>query len=397
MTQNRYESLNLDHLRNTGDQLADSVVKQIYAEGELEAVNRLMVSLIRNDQMIPDDLPEPAKNFLHETSKLPSWANPDLIKKGEELFLRYMTIPTVLLPCASLPECYSLKNGVQVLWMTQQLNHHVHRRLLETAYLVIETMTVGGLSPGGRGIRAIQRVRLLHAAIRYLILTPPSENPEAPQSFADVLAQSSWKPEFGIPINQEDMAFTLMTFSYVPMRGLRQMVDTLSQREMEAYIHTWNVAGYLMGVQEDLLPSNFQEAKQLYETVQASQRGQCHEGVTMAHSLISFLESMIPGWLFFLKSLPSTITWELIGPETGTALGLKKPTLVARFVVALLSGINKFFDLFKERIYRKSPSVRVAGDWLSYRILKELSKLPRGGNRKLFVLPDHLAVAWKLK
>jgi hypothetical protein len=65
--------------------------------------------------------------------------------------------------------CYAGYPGVKVLTFSRRLDHDAVRRVGETAQFVLAVMTPGSLHPGGRGIRKIQKIRLLHAAIRHLV------------------------------------------------------------------------------------------------------------------------------------------------------------------------------------------------------------------------------------
>ena len=135
-------------------------------------------------------------------------------------------------------------------------------------------MEEGGLTNGdGKGIRAIQKVRLMHAAIRRLILhPPPPPSGIPPQTLREVLLRMHWNTEeLGQPINQEDMAFTLLTFSYVILRSLKRLGIKVTNADAEAYLHCWNVVGFIMGVDRRLTAANFKEAEALFwRTVQMS-------------------------------------------------------------------------------------------------------------------------------
>lgn len=82
-----------------------------------------------------------------------------------------------------------------VLTFSQRLGHDPYRRLGETGQFVLSVTTRGALGPRGQGIRKVQKVRLLHAAIRHLIRRSPGWPEE----------------ELGPPICQEDLAGTLGT------------------------------------------------------------------------------------------------------------------------------------------------------------------------------------------
>jgi hypothetical protein len=186
-----------------------------------------------------------------------------LVHAAQELFIAHGNLALIVLVCASLPECYVMKKGIQVLWLTQRLQEHVLRRLVETAQLVISVMWRGGLSPDGSGVRTAAKVRLMHAAIRHLILHGRPEAQDAkPSSFADVLLTVRWNTqELGYPINQEDLVYTLLTFSYVIPRGLEKLGVQVTPTQKEAFIHCWNIVGRIMGIREEILPENYEEAR----------------------------------------------------------------------------------------------------------------------------------------
>ncbi len=190
-----------------GDPLADEVIAELFAKSEVNAVNKLMQTLITNEFPEPASLPEVVRNYLEQTDQLPAWANPDLITAGEQVFWRYGPKLVLIFHCYALPFDYLGRNGVQVLALTTRLMSNPSRRILEVAQFLVDIMQRGGLTAsGGRGRRTIQKVRLMHAAVRKLAAAAPA-----------------WKPEFGLPVNQEDLAGTLMSFSWIVLDGLDKL------------------------------------------------------------------------------------------------------------------------------------------------------------------------------
>ena len=137
------------------------------------------------------------------------------IQEAQQFFLLYGLASSTLLACASLPQCYVMKYGTEVLAYTKFLQVEPTRRIRETAQMVMDVMVPGGLEPGGRGVRATMKVRVMHAIVRHMVMNDPraAANPSDPELRA----------KFGLPINQEDMVYTLMTFSYVVIEGFRTM------------------------------------------------------------------------------------------------------------------------------------------------------------------------------
>src|SRR5690606_21151437 len=130
------------------------------------------------------------------------------IAPGQELFAEHGPLILMCLGHYSLPAAYAAAKGVEVLHRTAYLEKRPAKRLFETTQMVIDVMSPGGLAAAGRGVRTAQKVRLMHAMVRHLI----QHDPEQP-----------WDASLGVPINQEDLAGTLMTFSWLTLDGLAKL------------------------------------------------------------------------------------------------------------------------------------------------------------------------------
>ena len=53
-----------------------------------------------------------------------------------------------------------------------------------------------------------------------------------------IASHAQWDPEFGTPINQEDMVFAIHTFSLEIIQGLREMRIVISDEDAENYFQT---------------------------------------------------------------------------------------------------------------------------------------------------------------
>lgn len=387
MEKTRWTPEFLASIRGEMDPLADRTVAAIYESGEVVEVNALLSTLIKGIDRPVSELPKVVQDYLTESAKLPSWADPAKIQLGEQLFGEWGVSSCAILACASLPECYMMKNGIHVLAMTQRLQQHAQRRVLETAQMIMAVMFPGGLAPNGVGVRTAQKVRLMHAAIRFLILhSGPPAGP--PQSLPDVLAQEKWNPAYGQPINQEDLLFTLMTFSHVGIRSLDRLGAGLSDEEKNAYIHCWNVAGYVMGIREDLLPADHTEAAALFETIKAQQGGGTEPARQMQASLLRFMEDLMPGGP--LKRLPTYMTRQLIGNSTADTLAVSQVPWYDRVLFTMVVGLWRLIDRDLRKHYRKQGHLLFASVWCHDMLMAEIGRLPTAWNRQLFGLPGTL-------
>jgi hypothetical protein len=298
----------LNAMRDVGDPVADHAVRKVYEQGQLGPANQLLQLLVRNDRLPMNELPAGLRDYLLSTDIFPPWADRDKIHRGEEIFGQYAVQVVTALFCASLPSAYAARLGVQVLHRTARLETDPRRRIIETAQFVTDVMARGGLDPGGAGVRDAQKVRLLHAAVRHLIAK-----------------SGKWdQATLGLPINQEDMAGTVLTFSHVVLDSFGKLGVSLSAADEEAYLHVWNVIGYLLGVDERLLAHDMLQARELRSRIERRHFAASPEGCELTEALIGLMEYILPGTAF--DGMPAMLVRYLAGNQVADLLGVTADT-----------------------------------------------------------------------
>jgi hypothetical protein len=361
----------LEQMRRLGDPVADRVVTELFRDGDVAAVNRLMQNMVANEYPSPESMPAIVRDYLAQTDVLPEWTDPQLIQTGEQLFWRYGTKLILVLYCYSLPFCYLGRNGVQVLALTNRLASNPTRRIIETAQLLVDVMQAGGLtSPQGRGRRSIQKVRLMHAAIRQLA-------PTAPQ----------WKANFGLPVNQEDLAGTLMSFSWIALDGLDKLGVETTPAEGEAFLHCWLIVGHLLGIQAELLPRDVAAAKGLADAIAAHQFGPCPEGQALTKALVDMMASTLPGDVFS-HAAPLLIRC-FLGTTWAGWLGVEEPS----WEVALVSPLRAL-GFETGALLEGSRALSLLADHVGQLIVESIVYVGRGGNRPSVSIPEDLREQW---
>ncbi len=367
----RWRGETLQPLRDIGDFLADTVIAELFSDGGLRAMNALMSEFVANEHPVPENLPAPVRNYFLDSIELPGWADAELIQAGEDVFWRFGPRIILILTCYSLPFCYLGRNGVPVLAMTNRLSSNPRRRILETAQMVVDCMSAGGLTtPGGRARLTIQKVRLMHAAIRRL----------APKS-------PSWKPEYGLPVNQEDLAGTLMSFSHITLDGLQKLGIELTDRDRQAYIHCWNVVGHMLGVQDNLLPANPEEAKALAEAIAGHQFGPTQDGKDLTKALVDMLAHILPGDVF--NPMPAILIRFFLGGRGAEWLGIHEGHL-AELAAQPIRFLGLTFGDALENCKAMGALAETAGKLL----IGSIVLVERGGNRPNFQIPAELRQVW---
>ena len=386
----------LDAMRQERDGVAGAVIDAVYASGDLDGVNEVLVQLVRHGPALPASLQDSVDRYFAATGALPAWADAAKIERAERLFSRHGMLATSILCCASLPQCYLDRDGVPVLASTQRLQAHVYRRIWETSHMIVSVMQPGGLTKAAAGagsppgVNYCQRVRLMHGAIAHLLLAP-SASVGAPDQLGHALAAREWDARLGVPLNQEDLAYVLLTFSHVGLHGLATLGVDVTQDEREAYIHAWNVVGSLLGIRDELLAPTHADAGVLFETIKRRRRGASADGEALTRSLLAWMQDVMPPEL---AHLPAQLVCALIGDEDAALLGVHRGALdriEEHVVVALLRTLSHVVH----DIERHSPGRRAA-EALFRALVQKIWSENAGWEAELYALPPTLKQSWAL-
>ncbi len=167
--------------------------------------------------------------------------------------------------------------------------------------------------PQGVGYQSTLRVRLIHAMVRRHVAALP---------------RLGFRRLGGLPINQTDMAATLVGALVSPSLGVVTMGLVNRPGEYDAVAHLTRYTGWLLGVQEDFLPNSFRDAlRVLYHTSYAlstPDETTRHLSVPMADDPLQWNYSRFPPGLRrkIARAQHLSITSALLGPAAMRTLGL---------------------------------------------------------------------------
>jgi len=362
----------LDAARLRGDVLADATVAKVFKAGDTAAVAKLVSQLMRDDQQA-GDLPAPVIEYLATSATVIDRA-PEVASAGEQLFSEHGPEIMMLLCCYALPSSYAAKKGVQVLYRTAYLAKRPNRRLFETAQFIVDVLSPGGLGPGGRGLRAAQKVRLMHAAIRHLIRTD---------------SRAPWAiDELGVPINQEDLLGTLMTFTWLILDGLAKLGVTLTPREQESYLSAWLAVGELMGVEKTLMPRDVADARVTTELIERRQVAESSQGREMMAALLAMMQDNTP---HPFKSMPAALLREFLPPDVATFMGVPSHRLEQELIVLADVALRPL-----QRFVNREAQRRALVRRFSIELLRWMLKVELDGQPARFAIPDALHEDWQI-
>jgi hypothetical protein len=314
-------------LRAEGDRAVGRDLHEAVGQSQ-KTVADVLTTLRKPAADRPSWLREWLNEWVEQSPDLPPWADRDRIAAGQRFFNNWDLEICTALFAASLPSAYAGRWGVGVLARVSQLAEPgtVARRISETGQMLLDITGPGALEPHeGIGYKRIVNVRVLHATIREVLLSmdPPG---------------GSWDAANGIPVNQEDLLATLMTFTVVVLRALKRMGIEVTQEDQEAYLHLWAVVGDLLGITEaKLLLREPQYADDLTTKLQKSLQAPSADGRFLMSILLYEMELAMPlGWL----KVPRTVVRFLVGDQVADMVGVPG---AARWspVLSLVADLNR--------------------------------------------------------
>jgi hypothetical protein len=316
----------LDAMRELGDPPLDEAVRDhatrngpaslaaLFAQGSGEGEHPLLGAV-----------PAPAREELGDRAT---------IERGQRLFSLFSPEIMLALGSYSLPLTYASGNGVQVIARTDRLGTDPLGRLRNTARMVGQVMIPGSLEPGKVGWKSARKVRLVHAIARYQVHS---------------MREPPWRPEWGVPINQEDLAGTLLSFSVAVLQAIRRLGAPISPEEADAYVAAWAAVGLLVGLRPELLVRTEAEGLALSRRIGERQFRPTVEGRELTGVLLRTIDRRPPlrgssnAWLhYFLRDTP-------LGDDVSIVLGVPPPNWT-RWMVELAVLQKRALFVAMERI-----------------------------------------------
>lgn len=407
----------LEEVQWVADPLADGAVAEILgpwtdagSEARLKRIDDLN-AVIRGWQdnasvatwhpdagQIAAGIGEPLQRFVAVAQQLPPWVDRDRIARAEKMFTDFGVLSVTILFCASLPECYVVPDLAALLHATGQLEERASHRIRSTGAMVFPVMMAGGLTrPEGSGIAQILKVRLIHATVRNLVLRgspeaaiaalrgandsedagqiPALARIQPSDTMQRALSVHGWDLRAcALPNNQEELAYTLLTFSFVFLRSMRRLGIPFTPEQEEDYLHAWNVAGHFMGIRRELMVDTMKDASLLFARMQA--RGRADRAKRpeapdprpeLGGALMDAMKTVFPRGT--LKSYPVLLTRRLIEPSSTVALGLdRRVSWGARFSFAALMGTSRIIDALARRVFPDFSISRLITRAIGYRL-----------------------------
>ncbi|WP_421710601.1 oxygenase MpaB family protein [Alcanivorax sp.] len=336
--ESKYADRVMDRMRDTCDPLADAVAARIQRARPAQMLDEVFARAKHEGGV-----------FLRLSGPLSHHTVLGGLAAGgacRRVNLGFANVRSIALLVSSLVEGYSLSKATHVLIATGRLHQDVLRRVYETSQMTHNMNVPGGLRPGAEGHRTVMEVRLLHAMVR------------------KYLRERGWETEkYDAPINQEDMAFTIIEFNYLALRGMERMGAALSDDDRAASHHLWRFMARQNGVCDEMLTDSLDEEIYQYQRIRERQYNPNEEGRLLAQTVITALAGQPPfrlseGLLFELSRI-------CLGDELADVYALPRSAFWHRAVLAYKAA-NRLSTLAHYQV----PGVARLSEKMNLRMLR---------------------------
>lgn len=356
----------LDRMRMTGDSVADCAAKALWQNKNSKEIIDDLKQISKNHKLILKDFPKEVSDYFEVTENIKIHkGDQELFDKSARIFNDYGFMYCGLLFFKALPTGYMCPKPGHVLERTKLLVNFAARRVMETAQFIFAVNNQNWYKPKSPGLEAIQRVRLMHAGMRIALLN-------------DNRPDRKWNIEnYGIPINQEDLALTNHLFSLAMIEGLDEIGIHLFQDEREAIFHTWQHIGQAMGICPELYVEDYSSGLDQYKSIYNRQSNKDNpDGPVLTRALLESIGVMTKVEIS-LESLEDIVIYFLKDKRSSDSLGMHQPGLSHKIFDAVAHFLTSL-KIWQKLFHHKSNSLKqgILFNIINYFVSKRLGLEP---------------------
>jgi hypothetical protein len=260
------------------DEEADPLVASLIDRGDVPAVNALLRTWTKNGQALPAGLPADLRDFMEHARQLPAWVDQQKLALAVQFNNKRGLYLGVLYGLASGMMSTVIPKEARAVYYSQG-GANMKDRISKTAKLGYDIGTANAFQPDGEMIVTCVKTRLVHAAVRHL------------------LPQSPYWPQVAdedIPISQRDLMVTWHSLPTTVMQKLTAWQVPIPAAESEAFLHSWQLGGHLLGIKDEYIPASWSEANAQAQQVLDPILAATPEGLELAEILLN-LGSVVDG------------------------------------------------------------------------------------------------------
>ena len=254
------------------DPVADEIVADLAAHGQIGAVNKLLKGWTKNGQNLPKGLPKDLAAFIDDARQLPAWTDHAKLdaaiafndKRGTYLGVIYGFVSgmmSTVIPREARAVYYSYGGAA------------MKDRISKTAKLGYDIGTANAYAADGEMTVTCIKTRLAHSGVRNLL-------PKSPH-----WAGKANEPR-KTPISQADIMVTWHSLPSSAMRMFKKWGVPVDPHEGAGFLHSWQLAAYMLGVREEYIPNSWATAESQAKQVLDPILGPTEEGRKLARMLL---------------------------------------------------------------------------------------------------------------
>lgn len=326
----------LESARRRGDDLADRAVYDFYSTSAIAATDRhftdVMIAVARPEL----DREGLVRGFLAAAPELPPWIDHDELAHAQAMYSNIRNAAHAALFFGTMPAAYAASKGVQPLGLVSDLSGNPERRLWESARFIEDIMTTPFWEQGSDGHASIRGVRLFHAAVRSMIEMGSSHI----QPHREHAGDRVWEHDWGRPINQEDLLGATYDWSIGAIDVMDRLGVPMDEADARAYLHIWQVVGFMLGVEPELLvspvdptrPASVEEGHAIAHLILGRQIGPTVAGRRLTESLVGLMDEWFPKPL---ERLPRALMRVCLTDEIAAVLAIPPPAATERALLKM--------------------------------------------------------------
>ncbi len=297
------------------DDEVDQLLAALLDNGQVPAVNTAMRSWVNNNDPLPAGLPTDLAAYLQRVNKLPAWADPAKLRLAADFNRRKDTYLFMLYGLGSgIMSTVIPREAKAVYWSAGGAD--MQDRAAKTFTFGYDLSDLNAFEPGGQFTVTANKTRLVHAAVRHLL----------PQS-------SHWSAgadeQNGIPISNGDILVTFHSLGTFVHRKLKEWHVPMSAADEEAFLHSWQVAIYLLGVREEFIPQTWAAADAQAAQVLTPILAPSFEGRELAEDLLGLTAQVDLG---VTRGFLNEFVRYVLSDAIGDWLGLRRDYAAAALV-----------------------------------------------------------------
>jgi hypothetical protein len=263
------------------DPEADPLLASVIDRGDVPRVNALLRTWKKNGQPLPDGLPADLRDFMERARQLPAWADQGKLATAFDFNEKRGLYLGVLYGLASGMISTVIPHEARAVYHSKG-GADMKDRISKTAKLGYDIGTRNAFQPDGEMIVTSVKTRLVHAAVRHLLPQSPQWSQTADQT---------------VPISQRDLLVTWHSLPTTVMQKLTAWEVPIPRAESDAFLHSWQLGGHLLGIQDEYLPASWNEANAQAAQVLTPVLGPTDEGIALADILLNLGSSVDGGVL----------------------------------------------------------------------------------------------------